>query len=187
MSFWIMQGMLLVAVLITTFHSRLHLLYKSREKQACKYKYLEGDIIWDRSSTLVYPLLCCVAGFVAGLFGIGGGIVKGPIMLALGVHPAVASATSACMILFTSFTATTSFAVYGLVIEDYAVFCLLLGFVATVLGQTAMSYLLRKYNRHSYIAFCIGAVVATSAVFMAFESLVTFATKEEQSNTELCS
>lgn len=66
-----------------------------------------------------------------GMFGIGGGIIKGPLMLAMGVHPAVASATSACMILFTSFTATTSFAVYGLLVPDYAIAGAILGFSAT--------------------------------------------------------
>jgi hypothetical protein len=37
-------------------------------------------------------------------------------MLAMGVHPAITAATSACMILFTSFMATTSFVVFGLLV-----------------------------------------------------------------------
>ena len=32
-----------------------------------------------------YPLICSGAGLVAGMFGIGGGIVKGPLMLEMGV------------------------------------------------------------------------------------------------------
>merc|ERR1719183_2948525 len=39
----------------------------------------------------------------------------------MGIHPAVSSASSACMILFTSFTATTSFVVFGLLDPDYSV------------------------------------------------------------------
>jgi uncharacterized membrane protein YfcA len=102
-----------------------------------------------------------------------GGIIKGPLMLALGVHPAVASATSACMILFTSFTATTSFAVFGLLIQDYGIFCLIVGFVATLLGQTIMSMLLKRYHRSSYIAFSIGGVVLLSAICMTIESIIS--------------
>jgi uncharacterized membrane protein YfcA len=35
----------------------------------------------------------------AGLFGVGGGIIKAPLMLEMGVCPEVAAATSATMIL----------------------------------------------------------------------------------------
>jgi len=40
------------------------------------------------------PVLAC-----AGLFGVGGGIIKAPLMLEMGVCPEVAAATSATMIL----------------------------------------------------------------------------------------
>ncbi len=36
-----------------------------------------------------YPFICGFAGLCAGLFGIGGGIVKGPLMLEMGVLPSV--------------------------------------------------------------------------------------------------
>jgi uncharacterized membrane protein YfcA len=61
-----------------------------------------GDIVWTPDTTLYCPLYCSLAGVVAGMFGVGGGIVKGPLMLHLGVLPEVAAATSATMILFTS-------------------------------------------------------------------------------------
>ena len=48
---------------------------------------VEGDIQWDDTHTVVYPMICSLAGVCAGLFGIGGGIVKGPLMLEMGVDP----------------------------------------------------------------------------------------------------
>jgi uncharacterized membrane protein YfcA len=92
-------------------------------------------------------------------------------MLAMGVHPLVASATSSCMIFFTSFTATTTFALYGLLVTDYAVVCLLLGFLSTLVGQTVMDFVLRS-KRNSYIAFSIGLVVLLSAVLMTLQSVM---------------
>jgi uncharacterized membrane protein YfcA len=62
----------------------------------------EGAIEWTPRTTLSYPAACSFAGVIAGMFGVGGGIVKGPLMLHLGVLPEVAAATSATMILFTS-------------------------------------------------------------------------------------
>lgn len=105
-------------------------------------------------------------------FGIGGGIVQGPLMLAMGVHPAVASATSACMILFTSFTATTTYAVHGILVHDYAVVCTVLGFMSTAVGQLVMSNLLKKTNRNSYIAFSIGIVILLSALLMTLQTVM---------------
>ena len=77
------------------------------------------------------------------------------------------------MILFTSSTATISYMIFGLLIDDYAVGCLLVGFVATLVGQTLMSMLMKKYNRSSYIAYAIGIVVGLSAVAMTIESVMT--------------
>lgn len=131
-----------------------------------------SDIHWDERNTLVYPLYAIVAGLVAGMFGVGGGIIKGPLMLALGVNPQVASATSACMILFTSTTATVSYMIFDLLIYDYAAGCLATGFLATLLGQTLMSMIMKKYNRNSYIAYTISFVVGLSAIAMTAEAIL---------------
>lgn len=116
----------------------------------------------------------------------GGGIVKGPLMLAMGVHPAVGSASSACMILFTSFTATTSFIVFGLLIPDYAWALLIVGFLATFAGQIGLSYLMRKAQRNSYIAFSIGGVVLLSAFLMTIQSMLSMAAGEKHHSGGIC-
>lgn len=144
-------------------------------KKACHYNYVEGDIQWDERATIVYPFICCFAGFFSGMFGIGGGIVKGPLMLQMGVHPAVAAASTATMILFTCFTATTSFVVFGLLQWDYAFVCTIVGFITTLIGQYGLSYLMKKYQRNSYIAFSVGFVVLISAFLMTIQSLISMA------------
>lgn len=113
----------------------------------------------------------------------GGGIVKGPLMLAMGCHPAVSSASSACMILFTSFTATTSYIVFGLLRMDYGIVCFILGFFATLVGQVGLSYLMKKYQRNSYIVFSIGGVVLLSAFLMTIQSLLAVAEGRQKENT----
>ena len=170
-AFWVAQVALLLWILMIAVIARETLIKDTKRKIAAGYSYLPDDVKWDERSTVVYPLISTLAGLCAGMFGIGGGIIKGPLMLAMGVHPAVASATSACMIFFTSFTATTTFAVYGLLVKDYAVVCVLLGFLCTLLGQTIMNYALGKSKRNSYIAFSIGIVVLLSAVLMTLQSV----------------
>jgi uncharacterized membrane protein YfcA len=87
------------------------------------------------------------------------------------VHPAVASATTACIVLFTSATASIGYAIYGMLLPDFAIFCFLLGFVATFVGQSIFSVLVKRFDRHSYIAYCLGLVVVVSAVAMTAESV----------------
>ena len=174
-SFWAATALMLVWILVITAFSRAYLVKRFERKKAVGYQYIEGDIQWNGRATIVYPGICCLAGFFAGMFGVGGGIVKGPLMLAMGVHPKVSSASSACMILFTSFTATTSFIAFGLLVPDYAVICFIVGILATLVGQIGLFYLMAKFQRNSYIAFSIGGVVLLSAFLMTIQSMVSIA------------
>ena len=50
--------------------------YSHFPHQEAGYAWQEGDVEWTPKSTLLYPAICSVAGLVAGMFGVGGGIVK---------------------------------------------------------------------------------------------------------------
>merc|ERR1711968_99395 len=115
--------------LITMYH----------KKHIYKFPYVEGDIQWNERNTMRFPALCAFAGLVAGMFGIGGGIVKGPLMLEMGIHPQVSSATAATMIFFTTSTASVQFVIFGLMQIDYATFLFVLGLVATYAGQVIVN------------------------------------------------
>ena len=154
-------------------HIRNKLVAETRYKDAIGYTFLKGDIHWDETNTIHYSSICSVAGLFAGLFGIGGGIVKSPLMLEMGVHPSVASATCATMILFTSITATTSFIAYGDLDYDYGAVFLVIGFISTFVGQLVMQALMKKYKRTSYIAYSVALVVGASALAMTWSSIVT--------------
>ena len=164
--YWVSEAMIFLCIVLFSLYIRSSIL----RRQDAGGPIL-SEIHWDDRNTIIYPSISICAGLCAGLFGIGGGIVKGPLMLALGVHPQVASATSAAMILFTSCTATISYLTFGYLKYDYASFCLVLGFLSTLVGQTFMSAILKRSGqRSSYIAFSIGGVVAISAIAMGLES-----------------
>jgi uncharacterized membrane protein YfcA len=82
-----------------------------------------GDIMWTRENVVLYPLLCTAAGFGSGCFGIGGGTITGPLMLALDMHPQVVAATASFMILFTSSLTTTQFLIVGALNLEYGAWC----------------------------------------------------------------
>lgn len=171
--YWAADGLIFLCIAIVAIFARQYLIRKTYLKKIANYPHVEGDTIWDERTTIIYPLFSMLAGFTAGLFGLGGGIVTGPLMIFMGVHPSVSSATTAVMIFLTSFTATTSFVVFGLLDYNYATFCTVLGFVATVLGQLIMGALIQKFKRVSFIPFAIGIVVAISCILMTIESVLS--------------
>jgi len=132
------------------------------------------EITWDASTTIRYPLICTLAGMFAGLFGVGGGIVKGPLMLEMGVNPVVAAATAATMILFTTSAACVSFEIFGLLEPNYGVACFVLGLVCTAIGQGAINAWMRTAKRQSPPVLSIGAVMAISTLLVAVEACQKF-------------
>ena len=50
-------------------------------------EYLQGDVRWDGVRAARCLLQALLAGVMAGLVGVGGGMVLGPMMLELGVLP----------------------------------------------------------------------------------------------------
>lgn len=62
------------------------------------YKFLKGDIQWTIRNSILIPLICLSAGVLAGLLGLGGGMVIGPVFLELGVLTQVAANTSSFII-----------------------------------------------------------------------------------------
>jgi len=172
--FWFVTFLIFAWVMAVSLYVRQKLLDMYHTKKRLRYKYVPGDMEWDETATIKYPCLCFFAGFFAGMFGVGGGIVKGPLMLEMGVAPLVASATSAVMILYTSFAATTSFVVFGLLTWDYATYLFFVGIICTAIGQIGINYLIKKYKRNSYVVGSIGAIVALSAVMMTLQSVIAF-------------
>lgn len=104
--YWLLVVMAFPFFVIVTIYYGLKISRFHKLLQASGFEYVKGDVVWTKEAAVKYPALCTAAGVAAGLLGIGGGMVKGPLLLEMGLHPQVAAATSSSMILFTS-SATT--------------------------------------------------------------------------------
>jgi uncharacterized membrane protein YfcA len=67
--FWIANAIILGWIILISIYCRKYLVKRNWLKQRIGYKTVEGDILWDERSTIVYPSICCLAGFFAGMFG----------------------------------------------------------------------------------------------------------------------
>ena len=178
-AYWSLTALIMVWIGAISLWMRAGLIEKWKLKCRVNYKFITGDIEWNERNTVIYPCLCFFAGFFAGMFGVGGGIVKGPLMLQMGVHPLVAAATTAVMIMFTSVAATTMFIAFGTLTWDYAWFLFVVGLITTTVGQFGVGYLVEKYKRYSYISMSIGAVVLISTVLMGLQSIFSLIEAQE--------
>eukprot|EP00741_Cyanophora_paradoxa_P009872 tig00001669_g9562.t1 len=133
------------------------------------------DVRWTERGIRVYPLYSVGAGMVAGALGLGGGVVKGPLMLDLGLHPQVVMATSSYMILFTSVSSTTAFSVFGMLRWDYAIWFCSCGLAGALVSHWVVDRLLKRYRGYvqSIEIFILSAVIAVSAILLVITTTVT--------------
>ncbi|KAG3026643.1 hypothetical protein PC121_g6236 [Phytophthora cactorum] len=139
------------------------------------YPFVEGDIHWIKRRVLMFPAVCTTAGVAAGLLGIGGGMVKGPIMLEAGVLPAVQSATASFMILFTASSTTLQFAINGQFPGefqfDYMAWFAFVGFLGGFCGLKCVGFFVKKYKRESIMVYMLATTIGLSALAMGFIGL----------------
>lgn len=213
-AFWTVHVCMVAFLIASAWVAQTYVVARHEIKELVRFDYVHGDIIWNAKSAVLYPLIFITAGFFAGTLGIGGGgtaiestgrsvsavthtfsfaVITVPLMLHFGLHPAVASASSSAMILFTSAMSTTSFLIFGLLLPDFGGLGLLIGFFAALLGQTIMrkarqatSASGRNFERNSYIAFVIGGIILISALLLTVQYVLMMAQGPDNSESSLC-
>lgn len=172
--FWLLYFGSLPWVLGFAVYFRSMLVDEFERKVARGYVFSPGEVQWNAQNTIRYPILCALSGLFAGLFGVGGGIVKGPLMLEMGILPSVASASAATMILYTSAAASTSFVVFGMLHTAYGALFFCLGLTCTAVGQATVNRWVKKHDRQSPIVLSIGIVIALSSLLVGANTLFNF-------------
>lgn len=133
---------------------------------------LDQQRLQQQQSMVRLCLTACkvaLAGVVAGILGIGGGMIMAPMLLESGVHPLSTSATSNILVFMCSSSATLAFLLDGRVNVQYSeVYCAVCG-AASLIGLTVMGKLVAKSGRPSIVvlmlAFIMGSGALCSGVF----------------------
>jgi len=132
---------------------------------------LPGDLIWTAHRTRVLPLLAAFVGCVAGLLGLGGGELMAPLLLVIGMLPTVASATSACMVLFTSSSNIAHYLAEGVLTPDPGYVCAAatLGFTSALAGRLLALRLVTRLSHPSLIAFILAGLLYVALALLAVQ------------------
>lgn len=180
--FWLFEVLTASWLILCTFLAGKYLLRRHAIKEAVGFDYVRGDIKWDVRTIVIYPSACFFAGVIAGMFGIGVSVMVGPMLVGIGVNPAVAAATCGCMNFFTALAATSSYVVLGSIIPDreYAIALYVLGAFSAWVGSHIVQKTRsatkiennKRLERHSYMAYSMGLVVLVSALSMTVEAIL---------------
>eukprot|EP00887_Chlorella_sp_A99_P002784 scaffold6.g2784.t1 len=115
---------------------------------------------WTTGRLAAVSCIFLVGGIIAGLFGVGGGIVAVPLLLQLGLHPQAAAATSSVLVLMSCLTGSLSYLVYAGVYGATA-------FVGGLLGVLVVSMLVRRSGHPSIVVLVLAVVIAAGAAMSA--------------------
>jgi uncharacterized membrane protein YfcA len=119
---------------------------------------------WSVGEVLKYEAMSVCTGCLAGLVGIGGGLIFSPFFLLMGVEPAVAVATSSTCVIFTSSSTTLQYLFTDRIVMTLALAYGIVNLVASYLGTSFVHWLQDNYGtRKSYITGIVAAGVAISA------------------------
>lgn len=140
------------------------LLKDQQDRIKVNYPFLEEDPIWDGKSMRFYSFMCFMSGVVAGLIGIGGGMVLGPIMLMAGVNSRVSAATNSSVIVVTSSSVAVMFVTSGLLHYSYAMFYFLVCFSGAWIGKVKIDAYVKRTGRASILIFILASIIAFATV-----------------------
>ena len=126
--------------------------------------------MWDDSKFFVYPLVAILAGVIAAWFGLGGGIVKGPLLMELGLLPEVVVATSSTMMLFTTLSSVCGYIAMQRLLVYYGALLFAVALVTTLVAQLGLKRIINRLRRPSLVIFLFATVCLLGAFGILFTS-----------------
>jgi len=106
-----------------------------------------------------------VAGYLGGLLGVGGGNFIVPVLVWLGFDPKKASATTAFVVIFSSFSGFLGHASTG----NMNIWLLLLCTAGSISGALLGAYLMKKKLSRKQVKFAIGLILYIIAAKMLWD------------------
>lgn len=171
---WLMLVAMLGALMVVTLHVTRILEARHRRRVHAMHEFLEGDVAWTEETVARIPLVAGIAGVAGGLAGIGGGMITAPLLLELGMLPAVASATSALCVLVSSAAGALQFLVLGMLFVDRALWFGATCMLGTLVGQVVVNRVVRRTKSASFIIFIVAAVMVVAIGLLGFVQVRNF-------------
>jgi uncharacterized membrane protein YfcA len=110
-------------------------------------------------------------GFLSGMFGVGGGFILTPMLMFLGVPPAVAVGTGASQVVAASVSGAVGHWRRNNVDLQMAFLLIVGGFLGAIVGVRALAYLLARGQLEPFVAISYVLLLGVVGSLMLIESL----------------
>jgi uncharacterized membrane protein YfcA len=166
--YWTFLVIFLVLSAIVSTLSILYLRRMNQRKKMLGFKAQSGASVDGDKLTgkmiMKITIVALSAGIIAGIFGIGGGMIMNPILLELGFIPEVAANTNMYMVMFTSGASTFQYVLVGEIRYQYALVGGVLGMIGTVFAVKYIAKAVKATGKSSILVFILAGVMGASAI-----------------------
>ena len=170
--YWILILLFALTVIIFDYFVLLHIEKEYNYRKLINFPYDAKDINWARDTIIKLNFIGFIAGFIAGTIGIGGGVVLGPILLDLGIHPIVGTVTTNFLVLITSSSTTFQFILFEMLNFQYGFLCIIFSALGSYCGTYLVNNYVKNTGKQSFIVLILFFVVVISAVVLPLSSLI---------------
>lgn len=141
------------------------------------YKAEDGTDVtkFQQRRKIIY--MSYITGIAAGTLGIGGGMILGPFMLALGMDPQISTALSGFTVLFTSSSTSTQFTIAGAIHIEHAWVLMIFSLIGSLIGNLALKKLIAYYKRPSFVVWVIFGILLLATFVLPGQAIYDAITK----------
>lgn len=129
-------------------------------------------------NVILILLLGLATGFLAGMFGIGGGFIATPLLMFIGIPPAIAVSTSTNQIISASVSGLLAHFRKGNVDIKMGLFLVLGGFIGSTIGVSIFKILQKTGHIDIVIALVYVIFLGSISVTMLIDSIKTLVEKK---------
>ena len=172
LTYWILVVIFVVVVIIFDYFAIIHIENEYYYRRNINFPYDAKDINWTKKTIIKLCLIGLLAGFIAGTIGIGGGVVLGPILLDLGIHPIVGTVTTNFLVLITSSSTTFQFILFKMLNYEYGIFCIFFSALGSYCGTYLVNSYVKNTGKQSFIVLILFFVVVISAIVLPLSSII---------------
>ena len=97
---------------------------------------------------------------------VGSGMIQGPVLLSLQVPPQATSATALFLVTFETLSGALQYWLAGATNVQYAMYINVLAALASVVEVRAVSWAVRRFQRHSLVVMLLAGVAAVFLVVL---------------------
>ncbi|KAJ4834654.1 hypothetical protein Tsubulata_035074 [Turnera subulata] len=158
--YWLLDVLQIPVTLCVSSYEAINL-YKGRRKIASL-----GDkpLKLQPHKLVFYCALGVFAGIIAGMLGLGGGSVLGPLFLEMGVPPQVSSATATFAMMFSGSMSVVEYYLLKRFPVPYALYFFAVATISALVGQHVVRKVIKVLGRASLIIFFLAFTIFVSAI-----------------------